>query len=102
MKSDSVYSKNFGFTLAAIAATYVALSPVAAFAAAGTPSIACNILVSYIEGPFGALIAAAAGVAAIIAAAMGGFKAAWCLLVVSVGSFILRSYLTLYNGACGL
>lgn len=100
MKSDSIFSKHFGLSLVALSALYIAVSPMNAFAYAGTPAIACNILLAYMEGSFGALVAAAAGVGAIIAAAVGGFKAAWALLVVSIGSFILRSYLTLYNGAC--
>jgi dipeptide/tripeptide permease len=100
MKSESILSKNFGFTLVLLSAAYICLSPMNALAAAGTPAIACNILLAYMEGSFGALVAAAAGVGAIIAAAVGSFKAAWALLVVSIGSFILRSYLTLYNGSC--
>lgn len=67
----------------------------------GTAGQACNTLLGYMEGSFGALVAAAAGIGAIIAAAVGGFKAAWALLVVSVGAFILRSYISLFNGSCG-
>lgn len=73
-----------------------------AYAGSGTYGQACNGLLALIEGTFGALVAAAAGIAAIIASAMGGFRAAWTLLVVSVGSFILRSYITLFNGQCGV
>lgn len=67
---------------------------------AGTPREACGRLLSYIEGGFGALLAAAAGIGAIVAAALGGFKAAWALVVVSVGAFILRAYITLFQGTC--
>jgi len=61
---------------------------------------ACSILLAYMETGFGALVASAAGVGAIIAAAVGGFKAAWSLLVVSIGAFILRAYITLFNAGC--
>ncbi len=66
----------------------------------GTAGQACGNLLRYMEGAFGALVAAAAGVGAIIASAVGGFKAAWSLLVVSIGAFILRAYITLWNGSC--
>ncbi len=72
-----------------------------AHAGRGTYADACNGLLSLVEGTFGAMLTAAAGVAAIIAAAVGGFKFAWSLLVVAVGSFILRSFITLFNGDCG-
>ena len=71
-----------------------------AFAGSGTYSAACNGVLSLAEGTFGAMVTAIAGLAAIIASALGGFKAAWSLLVVSVGSFILRAYITLFNGEC--
>lgn len=61
---------------------------------------ACSSLLHYIEGGFGALIAAGAGIGAIVASAFGGFKAAWGLVAVSVGAFILRSYITLFNRGC--
>ena len=61
---------------------------------------ACSILLAYMETGFGALVASAAGVGAIISAAVGGFKAAWSLLVVSIGAFILRAYITLFNAGC--
>ena len=66
----------------------------------GNPTQACSRILGYIEGGFGALVATGAGLGAIIAAALGGFKAAWTLLVVSVGCFILRSYLTLFHAGC--
>ena len=68
--------------------------------ASGQATLACGRLIAYMETGFGALVAAAAGVGAIIASAVGGFKAAWSLLVVSIGSFILRAYITLFNTPC--
>lgn len=67
-----------------------------AYAAQGTASTACNKLLQYIEGPFGALITAGAGIGAIVAAALGGFKVAWTLVVTAVGAFILRAYMSLW------
>lgn len=75
-------------------------SPENAHAGAGTYGQACNKLLGLIEGAFGALVAAAAGVAAVIAAALGGFKMAWSLVVVAIGSFVLRAFITLFNGVC--
>lgn len=69
--------------------------------AAGSAEMACAILLKYVEGPFGALITAAAGIGAIVAAALGGFKVAWTLIVTAVGAFILRSYMSLwFGGTC--
>lgn len=59
---------------------------------------ACGALVLFLEGPFGALICAGAGIGAICAAAFGGFKMAWTLVIISVGAFILRSYISLFFG----
>jgi hypothetical protein len=59
---------------------------------------AVNAIMTYLEGSFGALIMAAAGVGAIMSAAFGQFKAALSLMVVAVGSFILRSLIgTFFN-----
>jgi hypothetical protein len=71
-----------------------------AMAEGGTFSQACGRILGLAEGAFGALVCAVAGVAAVVAAAMGGFKMAWTLIVVSVGSFILRSYVSIFNGTC--
>lgn len=61
----------------------------------------CGRAVSYIESGFGALLACVAGLGAIVAAAAGGFRMAWACLVVSVGSFILRNYISLFfSGLC--
>ncbi len=73
-----------------------------AHAGSGTYGQACNGILLLVEGTFGALITAAAGIGAIIASAVGGFKMAWSLIVVAVGAFILRSYITLFNGDCGI
>lgn len=64
--------------------------------AAGNAAGACGKLLQYVEGPFGALITAAAGIGAIVAAALGGFKVAWTLVVTAVGAFILRAYMSLW------
>ena len=59
---------------------------------------AVNAIMTYLEGSFGALIMAAAGVGAIMSAAFGQYKASLSLLVVAVGSFILRSLMgTFFN-----
>lgn len=85
----------FGAVL--IASTF----PQNAYAGFGSFSAACNKMLLLVEGAFGALIAAVAGVAAIVAAALGGFKMAWSLVVVSIGAFILRSWIQLFQGSCG-
>jgi len=51
-----------------------------------------------IEGAFGALLMVVAGLGAIIAAAMGAYRAALGMLVVAVGAFILRSLVSLFFG----
>lgn len=51
-----------------------------------------------IEGAFGALIMVVAGLMAIIAAAMGGYRTALGMLVVAVGAFILRALVSLFFG----
>jgi hypothetical protein len=79
---------------------YFTIGADTAYAGSGTFGQACNKMLLLVEGAFGALVAAAAGVAAIIAAALGGFKMAWALVVVAVGSFILRSFITIFNGVC--
>ena len=61
---------------------------------------ACIRLLGLVEGPFGALVTVAAGVGAIISSAVGGFKTAWTLVVVAVGAFILRAYVSLFFGGC--
>lgn len=52
-----------------------------------------------IEGAFGALIMVIAGVIAIVAAAMGAYRAAVSMLIVAIGAFILRSLVSLFFGS---
>ena len=52
---------------------------------------AADVIMTYVHGSFGALIMVCSGIAAILSAAFGGYRAALGLLVVAVGSFILRS-----------
>lgn len=52
-----------------------------------------------IEGAFGALIMVVSGLGAIVAAAMGAYRAAVGMLVVAVGAFILRSLVSLFFGS---
>lgn len=55
-------------------------------------------LFKLVEGAFGALIMVVAGLGAIVAAAMGAYRAALGMLVVAVGAFILRSLVSLFFG----
>jgi hypothetical protein len=52
---------------------------------------AADVILTYINGAFGALVMIACGVAAILSSAFGQYRAAMGLMVVAVGSFILRS-----------
>ena len=52
----------------------------------------------YLEGSFGALLMVAAGLGAIMSSAFGQYKAALSLLVVAVGTFILRSFVATWFG----
>jgi uncharacterized membrane protein YozB (DUF420 family) len=56
------------------------------------------ILGQFIEGSFGALLMIVAGLVAIIAAAMGAYRAAMACLVIAVGAFVLRSFVTRFFG----
>lgn len=56
-------------------------------------------LFKLLEGAFGALIMVVAGLGAIVAAAMGAYRAAVGMLVVAVGAFILRALVSLFFGA---
>ena len=53
-----------------------------------------DIILTYINGTFGALVMVSAGIAAILSSAFGQYRAALGLLVVAVGSFILRSLIS--------
>ncbi|MGI6524041.1 MAG: hypothetical protein ACOX2O_01925 [Bdellovibrionota bacterium] len=59
---------------------------------------ATNAILTYIEGSFGAMVMVAAGIMAILSAAVGNYKAALGLLVVAVSAFALRSLIgTFFN-----
>ena len=51
-----------------------------------------------IEGSFGALLMLVAGLAGIVSAAIGAYKAAMNCIVIACGSWIIRSFVTLYFG----
>lgn len=57
---------------------------------------ALQILFAYIEGSFGALVMVSAGIGALLSAAFGQYRATLSLLVVAVGSFVLRSFVTTF------
>lgn len=64
----------------------------------GRIAAAVSVLFTFLEGSFGALIMAASGIAAIVAAAFGQYKAALSCMVCAVGAFILRSIMqTFFN-----
>jgi hypothetical protein len=59
---------------------------------------AVSVLFTLLEGSFGALMMAASGIFAIVAAAFGQYKAALSCMVCAVGAFILRSIMqTFFN-----
>jgi hypothetical protein len=53
-----------------------------------------DVILTYVHGSFGALVMVSAGIAAILSAAFGGYRAALGLLVVAIGSFIMRSLIS--------
>ena len=57
---------------------------------------ATNAVLLYLEGSFGALVMAAAGIGAIMSASFGQYKAALSLMIVAVGAFILRSFMSTF------
>lgn len=61
-----------------------------------------NAIMLYLEGSFGALVMAAAGIGAIVAAAFGGYKASLSLMVVAIGAFILRSIMSTFFNDRGI
>lgn len=65
----------------------------------GLVECAVSALFEVIEGAFGALVMVVAGLGAIVSAAMGAYRATVAMLVVAVGSFILRSLVTVFFGA---
>lgn len=61
---------------------------------------ATNGILLYLEGSFGALVMVASGIGAILSSAFGQYRAALGLMVVAIGSFILRSLMsTFFNDA---
>ena len=54
------------------------------------------VIMTHIQGSFGALIMVAAGIGAILSSAVGQYRAALGLLVVAVGAFILRSIISTF------
>ena len=59
-------------------------------------SDAFDRILTFLEGSFGALIMVAAGLGAILSSAFGQYKAALGCLVVAVGTFILRSFISTF------
>ena len=55
-----------------------------------------STILSYLEGSFGALVMVVSGIGAILSAAFGQYKAALGCLVVAVGAFILRSFMSTF------
>ena len=62
--------------------------------------IICKRVLETLEGKFGSMLTAAAGLGAIVSSAAGGFKMAWSLIVVAVGSFTLRTYQEIWFAPC--
>ncbi|HMO17833.1 MAG TPA: hypothetical protein PKA63_06940 [Oligoflexia bacterium] len=60
----------------------------------------CGKVLKIFDSEFGALLSACAGVGAIVASASGGFRAAWALVVVAVGSFTLKEYQEIWFPSC--
>ena len=80
---------------------FSALSPEQALAYNGEKyAEVCRGVLGILGGDFGSLLTAAAGVGAIVAAATGGFKAAWTLIVVAIGSFVLKEYTEIWFNPC--
>lgn len=63
---------------------------------------AADVILTYINGAFGALVMIACGVAAILSSAFGQYRAAMGLMVVAVGSFILRSLVNTWFNTSGM
>lgn len=55
-------------------------------------------LFALVEGSFGALVLVVTGIGAIVASSMGQYKAAVSLIVVAVGAFCLRAFISLFFG----
>ncbi|MCO6429694.1 MAG: hypothetical protein J5J00_02455 [Deltaproteobacteria bacterium] len=61
-----------------------------------------NAVLTYLEGSFGALVMVASGIGAILSAAFGQYRAALGLMVVAIGSFILRSLMSTFFNDTGI
>lgn len=57
---------------------------------------ACKATLGMVEGAFGALVMIAAGVGSILSAAFGQYRASLSLMVVAMGSFVLRSLVSTF------
>lgn len=57
---------------------------------------AVTMIFTHLEGSFGALVMVVSGIGAIMGAAFGQYKAALGCLVVAVGAFILRSFMSTF------
>lgn len=62
-----------------------------------TSKLLCYVL----PGKFGAMISAFAGIFALVGAAMGAYRAAWALVLVSVGCYIAKDFVSvLFDTTC--
>jgi hypothetical protein len=61
-----------------------------------------NTIFTYLEGSFGALVMVVSGLGAIMSAAFGQYKSALGCLVVAVGAFILRSFMSTFFNVDGI
>jgi uncharacterized membrane protein HdeD (DUF308 family) len=65
-----------------------------------------GVIFCFLEGAFGALIMVIAGIGAIVAASFGNYKASLTLLIVAIGSFVLKGIVKTFfpdmvEDACG-
>lgn len=61
----------------------------------------CQRVLDTVAGKFGSLLTATAGIGALVSSAAGGFRMAWSLLVVAIGSFTLKTYQEIWFAPCG-
>lgn len=69
---------------------------------AAGPNEAVNALLLYLEGSFGALVMVCSGIGAILSSAFGQYRASLGLMVVAIGSFILRSLMSTFFNDAGI
>ena len=55
----------------------------------------CKIM-QLLQGPFGALVTVVAGLAAVVTAAMGGYKLAMSCVVIACGTYIIEAFTKLF------